>query len=331
MVSSTRAPREPDLDRSTGPSRCCRSRDLALAAACAHAPYRGGPAPTTEQLLARTEPQFSALTVPRATLRPTLTRRLDLMLVAQAPDRFRATVQVAGNELVSVALNETGYTLRNLVEQGLAMGFYAGPPAACALKYLIGLSLPPPDFVRVILGGAPPLSPPGRVVEQRWERRRPGAEVLVIENQTHRQTVWLRWIAGQFWVARVERSKLTTKGERLQWWVEHDDLHPVADGVLPGRTVFAIEASNAKISIDYHEQIPNPTIDAPANETVDAWDEGDNEGWEEADGSAAAPTPARPTTDRSSVTSPQTQGVPPMFELDGAGLVPRGDVCSRTG
>lgn len=298
-----------------------------FASACAHAPYRGHAPPSADELLARTEPQFAALTIPKATLRPTLTRRLDLMMVAQSPDRFRATVQVAGNELVSVALNETGYTLRNLVDQGLAMGFYAGPPAACALEYLIGLSLPPPDFVRVILGGAPPLDPPGRVVDQHWERRRPGAEVLVLENQTHRQTMWLRFVAGKFWVARVERAELTKKGPKLQWWVEHDDLHHVAGGVLPRRTVFAIAASNAKISIDYHEQLPNPAIEAPASAAADAWDESDDEGWEEVDGTAAVPS-AGPSTQTTAPPS-STSAVPPMFQLDGAGLSPRGDVCSR--
>ncbi|TPV92508.1 MAG: hypothetical protein B7733_25435 [Myxococcales bacterium FL481] len=300
-----------------------------MLSACAHAPYRDQP-PPPGQLLARAQARFSALTVPRATLRPSVTRKLDLMLIAQSPERLRATVQVAGNELVSVALNESGYTLRNLVDQGLAPGFYAGPPSACALEFLIGLSLPPADIVQIILGGAPALPPPSRVVEQRWVRRRSGAELVVVENEAARQKIYFRWIAGNFWVEKIERFRIAAGGSRTEWSVEHEGLHSVPGGILPRRTVFSIPASRSKVSIEYHEQILNPAIDVPAVAAGDSWDDTDNEGWEEVDGTPATITPAATPTSTSPAPATAASAIPPMFVLEGSGLRTGGDVCRQT-
>jgi len=69
-------------------------------------PYPPGQPPEVADLMAATAPSLHAIQVPRAKVRQGSGPAANLMLVAQEPARFSGTIQIAGNELVTLAVNE---------------------------------------------------------------------------------------------------------------------------------------------------------------------------------------------------------------------------------
>jgi hypothetical protein len=137
------------------------------------APYAANAAPSAAELLAAANPRISALQVSSAKVRIGRSPAATLMFLAQKPGRFSGQVQIAGRELVSLAFHEQGYALRNVAADGLPAGYYAGPPADCAIRQLIGVPFSASELIALVLGGSPIIAGPHEIVEQRWDRRRP--------------------------------------------------------------------------------------------------------------------------------------------------------------
>jgi len=296
------------------------------------APYAEGQAPSSEVLLAAAAPRISALRVSSAKVRIGRSPAANLMFLAQKPARFSGQVQIAGRELVSLAFHEQGYALRNVAADGLPEGFYAGPPADCAIRQLIGVPFSAPELIDLVLGGSPRIAGPVEVVEQRWDRRT-GHEVLRLRTPGAEQELRFAWVSGAWWVAG---STLWTRnaagGLTRLWSLLHEDLRPVATTVLPESTRISRPdgRKEQKVSISYRSQIPNPDL-GDAGASAEADDEGwededtaaadgeDGNGGEDGDSAAATPAPAPAAPAK----------IPPQFMLDGAGLSPRGDLCRR--
>ena len=156
-------------------SAACHPRNV-------RAPYQDAP-PSPTMLLRGHQTPLEAIQVPKAKVRQRA-GSATLMFSAQRPDRFVGTVQIAGNELVSVALRPDRYELRQPAGRPSLRGFYDGPPSACAIAALIGLPMEPRVLVSMLLGDAPLIVSPApsmKELTQRWERAHPGHEVLVLE------------------------------------------------------------------------------------------------------------------------------------------------------
>ena len=287
------------------------------------APYAVGQAPTSEVLLAAAAPRIKALQVSSAKVRIGRSPAANLMFLAQKPARFSGQVQIAGRELVSLAFHEQGYALRNVAAEGLPEGFYAGPPADCAIRQLIGVPFSATELVDLVLGGSPRIAGPVQVVEQHWDRRT-GHEVLRLRTAAAEQELRFAWVSGAWWVAGSTLWRRGAGGELIrEWTLLHEELRPVAATVLPASTRISRPdgRKDQRVSISYRAQVVDPDL-GDASPGAEA----DDEGWEDedtaaaAEGGDAAPAPALP---------PAPAKIPPQFILDGAGLAPRGDVCRR--
>ena len=310
---------------------------LAVATPACHpkaveAPYAVGLAPTSEVLLAAAAPRISALQVSSAKVRIGRSPAANLMFLAQKPARFSGQVQIAGRELVSLAFHEQGYALRNVAAEGLPEGFYAGPPADCAIRQLIGVPFSATELVDLVLGGSPRIAGPVQVVEQRWDRRT-GHEVLRLRTTAAEQELRFAWVSGAWWVTGSTLWRRGAGGELIrEWTLLHEELRPVAATVLPASTRISRPdgRKDLRVSISYRAQIVDPDL-GDASPGAEA----DDEGWEDEDTAAAAEAgedPAEGGDDAPATTPalpPAPAKIPPQFILDGAGLVARGDVCRR--
>ena len=301
---------------------------LASAAPACHpkaveAPYAVGQAPTSEALLAAATPRISALQVSSAKVRIGRSPAANLMFVAQKPSRFSGQVQIAGRELVSLAFHEQGYALRNVAAEGLPAGFYAGPPADCAIRQLIGVPFSATELIDLVLGGSPRIAGPIEVVEQRWDRRT-GHEVLRLRTPSAEQELRFAWVSGAWWVAGSTLWTKNARGELTRLWsLLHEELRPVEATVLPASTRISRPdgRKDQKVSISYRAQIPNPDLGdagAAAEPEDEGWEDEDTAASDDGDGDGDAAAPA---------AAPAK--IPPQFMLDGAGLDPRGDLCRR--
>lgn len=336
---------------------------LLVLAGCRHAvpaPYARGQAPSSAALLERTGAQLPALQVSKAKVVANRTQRGNLAFLAQAPGRFRGTVDVAGNELVTLAFHEDGYALRYKLD-AFPQGFYSGPPSACAVEALLGVRFDTEGLVDLVLGGAPVIEGPHEVLEQKWDRKH-GYERLVIANATLVQELRFGWVGndwrvvgGQLW----ERSTTGERGRRL-WTVEHMELEPAGKAWLPGKTKVSAPGRRRDdtVVISYKERDPDPAFAKQAgggggatdggdtgedpwggDDGGDPWEE-DEGGWEGEEGDDAAPDaaakppePEAPEPEAPEPAPPQPQPkpaapkIPPQFELDPSGLTVRGDLC----
>jgi len=300
---------------------------LACHAPAVEAPYAAGQAPTPEILLAAVAPRISALQVSSAKVRINRSPQANLMFLAQQPGRFSGQVQIAGRELVSLAFSEDGYALRNVAADGLPAGYYAGPPADCAIRQLIGVPFSATELIALVLGGAPRVVGPFEVVEQRWDRKL-GHEVLRLRTANAEQELRFAWTAGAWWVAG---STLWLRGPdgklARSWSLLHEDLRRVDGTVLPSRTRISRPSGRReeRVTISYRSQIPDPDLgDSPGVN-------GEDEGWEDEDTAAAGEDDEAEAgdTDAPAPAAAAASRVPPQFKLDGAGLSPRGDLCRR--
>lgn len=319
-------------------SSCLAGLVLAVAAAAAplachapavKAPYAAGQAPSAEILLAAVAPRISALQVSAAKVRINRSPQANLMFLAQRPGRFSGQVQIAGRELVSLAFSEDGYALRNVAADGLPTGYYAGPPADCAIRQLIGVPFSADELIALVLGGAPRVAGPFEVIEQRWDRRL-GHEVLRLRTANAEQELRFAWASGAWWVAGSTLWLRAADGRlKRVWSLLHEDLRPVDGTILPSSTRISRPSGRReeRVTITYRKQIPEPDLgDGPGASS-------DEEGWEDEDTAAAESNEdAGAEAGAAEATSPapaQASGVPPQFKLDGDGLSPRGDLCRR--
>lgn len=310
---------------------------LTIAAPACHpkaveAPYAIGQAPTMEVLLAAASPRISSLQVSSAKVRIGRSPAANLMFLAQKPGRFSGQVQLAGRELVSLAFHEQGYALRNVAAEGLPTGFYAGPPADCAIRQLIGVPFSAGELIDLVLGGAPRIAGPVQVVEQRWDARN-GHEVLRLRAPRAEQELRFAWVAGAWWVTGSTLWNRDASGKLTRVWsLLHEDLRPVGGTVLPASTKISRPDGrrDQRVSISYRSQLPNPQLGDAA--TVR---EAEDEGWEDEDTAAAAGDDdddgggwEDPAAAPGAAPAPVTPAkIPAQFMLDGAGLSPRGDLC----
>jgi hypothetical protein len=326
------------------------------------APYARGEAPSPELLLAATVPQLTAIQVSQAKVIANRALRGNLAFLAQSPGRFRGTVGVAGNELVTLSFTEQGYALRYKLDR-FPTGFYHGPPSSCAVEALLGLMIDEADLVALVLGGAPVIDAPHEVIDQRWDRQA-GQEQLTIANEHYVQQLGFRIVDGQW---RFAESRLWHRAQdggkgNAQWILAQEDLQRHGDVVLPGRTRIVAPGGRRDelLTIVYKSRELHPAFaktepvageddggnaDGPATDSPDdgAGDWGDSGGWEDEQPDTAAPpaatppatapkrelaAPANPTTsaDSGDAVAPASS-VPKVFELAPTGLTDRGDLC----
>ncbi|MFO7564294.1 MAG: hypothetical protein R6X02_16730 [Enhygromyxa sp.] len=306
-------------------------------------PYPPGKPPAVADLMAATAPGLRSIQVPRAKVRQGSAPAANLMIVAQAPARFAGTIQVSGNELVTLAVNEDEYGLRWLAGregESLAPGYYSGPPSRCAVATLLGVDLEPEAFVEMVLGGAPLIAGPHEVLDRKWDRRQ-GRELLTIANDRYRQELAFAWIDSR-WQFAAATLWATSGGEPVWLWtISHEELHEVGGEILPAKTQIRRPKPSGRgelvVTVTYQKQIPNPSLggelppDPPIDEEQppnagDTWDDWDDEGWEDdgADPSEAGAKPAAPDTPKPKSQPPT---IPPQFRGNPTGLVPRGDLC----
>jgi len=261
---------------------------LALAG-CVHlvpAPYARGKAPSSAELLEHTEAQLPALQVSKAKVVANRTQRGNLAFLAQAPGRFRGTVDVAGNELVTLAFHEEGYALRYKLD-AFPQGFYAGPPSACAVEALLGVRFDTEGLVDLVLGGAPVIEGPHEVLEQKWERAG-GYEQLVIANAKLVQELRFGWVGNDWRVVGGQLWERTTAGERGRrlWTVEHLELEQVGKTWLPARTKVSAPGKRRDdtVVISYKERDTDPAFaKQDSGGMTDGGDTGDDP-WGDDDG-----------------------------------------------
>lgn len=294
-------------------------------------PYAAGQAPAAAELLAAAQPRISALQVPVAKIRVGRAPAGNLMFLAQKPARFSGQIQLAGHEFVSLAFHERGYTLRNVAADNLPTGFFAGPPADCAIRRLLGVPFAARELVALVLGGAPVLPPPYTVVDQHWDPRH-GHEVVRLRGPAHEQELRFAHVAGAWWPAGGTLWRRDPDGSLTRvWTLLHEGLHPVDGTVLPTRTRLAGTSQRRQdlVIITYGAHNIEPDL-GDSSETHE-----DDGGWEDEDTAAPPddtseadhePTP-EDSSPASSAAHPTEAAIPPQFTLDSAGLVPRGDLC----
>ncbi|MEM7155834.1 MAG: hypothetical protein AAF799_23490 [Myxococcota bacterium] len=303
-------------------------------AGCRHkipAPYARGQGPVASDLLARTGAQLPALQVSDATVVANRVARGNLAFIAEAPGRFRGTVGLAGNELVTLAFHEQGYALRYKMD-AFPPGYYAGPPSDCAVQALLGVSFATEGLVDLVLGGAPVIEAPFEVRDQKWSSKG-GYESLTIANDRLVQELRFGWVGNEW---RVVGGQLWARngdgvGERY-WTVEHVDLQAEGEVYLPKKTKVMTPGKRRDVTvvINYKKRDLDPAFaknrkqaggkggdSDPFEEDGDPWeDEGDpweDEGaeWEdgaEAAGSAEAPAEGGPASTEATGDQPAEPG-----------------------
>lgn len=297
-------------------------------------PYAAGQAPAPATLLAAAQPRISAVQVPVAKIRVGRAPSGNLMFLAQTPARFSGQIQIAGHEFVSLAFHERGYTLRNVAADNLPGGFFAGPPADCAIRRLLGVPFSTRELVALVLGGAPVLPPPYEVVGQDWDPRL-GHEVLRLRTPDHEQELRFAHVAGTWWPAGSTLWQRRPDGSLARvWTLLHEGLHPEDGTVLPSRTRLAGPSKRRQdlVIITYNQRNVNPDLGDSSTEVGD-----DEAGWEDEDtaappegevGDTPVPEDSQPPAPEKTAPRPAVEpAIPPQFTLDAAGLVPRGDLC----
>lgn len=309
------------------------------------APYQDAP-PDPTMLLRGDQPPLEAIQVPRAKVRQRA-GSATLMFSAQRPDRFVGTVQIAGNELVSVALRPDRYELRQPAGRPSLRGFYDGPPSPCAIAALIGLPMEPKVLVSMLLGDAPVIVSPAPSMDghaQRWERAYPGHEVLVLEEGDLRQELRFRWIAKAWHFAGTSVHRRGNDRWDPVFSIAHRDFESFGDRHLATRMdITSNDHAGEPQTVKIHllDVTVNPTSllrGSPSNAStdpgaataapVDRWDDDWGAEDDAADGEpeedAAVDDEGAP---RSPDTSEERASVPAIFFLSPAGLRARGDLC----
>jgi hypothetical protein len=325
------------------------------------APYEVGRGPEAAALIAGARPQLDAIAVPEAKVVANRVLRGNLSFLAQAPGRFRGSVQVSGNELVTLAFTEDGYALRYKLD-AFPTGFYHGPPSACAVEALLGVALDTEDLVALVLGGAPIIAEPYEIAEQKWDDEA-AREAVTIRNGAHVQRLDFAWTGAQWQFTGSKLWRRAADGSKGAWiWsFAHEELQEHGGARLPART--RVEAPGKRkdnlIVIQYRDRDLDPGFaktttsddgaptDDGAPEGGDDWGGEDEGGWEtDADDgwetkepapapappAAAPPAPAAgviaaPAAAPSPASPPARSAAPAVFTIKDTGLRDRGDLC----
>jgi hypothetical protein len=318
------------------------------------APYAPGQGPKAEALIADAKPQLDAVAVPDAKVIANRVLRGNLAFLAQGPGRFRGSVQVSGNELVTLALTEEGYALRYKLD-AFPTGFYHGPPSACAVEALLGVALDAEDLVALVLGGAPVIAEPYEIVEQGWDSAA-GREAVTIRNGRFVQRLDFAKLGDTWQFAGSKLWQRKPDGSRGAWiWsLAHEDMTRHGDAMLPARTRVLAPGKRKDnlLVIQYKSRDLDPafakqTGDGGATDGGDggdgggdgagdsgASDWGGEDGWEGEDDGAwegAEPKPAPEPKPEPPAPEPKPAttkaAAPKVFTIDGTGLGDRGDLC----
>lgn len=299
-------------------------------------PYPPGQPPAVDDLMAATSSGLRSIQVPRAKVRQGGGPAANLMIVAQTPARFAGTIQISGNELVTLAVNENEYGLRWLggreEGQSLAPGYYSGPPSRCAVETLLGVELEPEAFVEMVLGGAPVIAGPHEILDRKWDRKH-GRERLTLANDRYQQELAFAWIGGHWQFAAASLWARSGGDPVWLWTISHEELHEVGGEILPAKTQIRRPKPNGRgemvVTITYQKQIPNPSLggelspdsplddEQPPNAGDDWEDDWGDEGEEEEAGAADQVEP-----------QPRVPEIPPQFRGNPTGLTARGDLCA---
>ena len=308
-------------------------------------PYDRGDAPAPEVLLESMQARYASLRVPKAKIREGRSPAAKLLLLAEAPERMRGTIQVAGNPLVELALNEQGYALRNLRGQpGLEEGFYHGPPSRCSVRSLLGVDLESEQLVNLLLGGGPLIDGPHQITGQDWSK---GRERLSLRNETFEQRLEFAWVDGGWWFAGSSLYLLSGDQTQWLWTIRHEKLEKRSGTVVPTKTTIKrpVPGDTLELNISYTKQVVEQPL--PQNGATESgegpqdgggetqggdagWDdeggwEDDEDGWEE-DGEVRESDPPKPDSDAGSV-APAPGPIPTPYLLEAGGLRDRGDLC----
>ncbi|PRQ09402.1 hypothetical protein [Enhygromyxa salina] len=312
-------------------------------------PYPPDQPPEVTELMIATAPALQSVQVPRAKVRQGGGPAASLMLVAQAPARFTGTIQISGNELVTLVVNEDEYGLRWVGgregAQSLAPGYYSGPPSRCAVETLLGVSLEPEAFVKMILGGAPLIDGPHQVIDRGWDRKT-GRERLRIANDRYEQELAFAWIPksggrdGHWQFAGASLWAIDSSGApEWLWTISHEELHEVDGAILPAKTQIRQPKprgrGEAVINVSFQKQVANPQLggelsaDPPLEPGADSGGNGANAGddWDD-DWGDDADTEGSDAADEPTAPEPPPPTIPPQFVGNPTGLTPRGDLCA---
>jgi hypothetical protein len=326
---------------------------LAFGTACrpkaTKAPYLPGQGPKAATLIAEAKPQLGAIAVPEAKVVANRVMRGNLAFLAQGPGRFRGSVQISGNELVTLAFTEQGYALRYKLD-AFPTGFYHGPPSACAVEALLGVALDTEDLVALVLGGAPIIGEPYEIADQKWDGE-VSREAVTIRNDRYVQRLefepladgW-QFVGSKLWTRNADGSRGTWR-----WSLSHEEMADRGGAKLPGQTrvIAPGKRKNNQLLIQYKTRDLDPAFAKVAGEDGggegaeegggDDWgDGGDGGAWEgdeggEWEGKApegeepAKPEPAKPEPEPKKAES--VKAPPVVFTIDGEGLRDRGDLC----
>ena len=267
-------------------------------------PYPPSQPPEPSALMTATAPSMTAIQIPRAKVRQGAGPAANLMLVAQAPGRFSGTIQVSGNELVTLVVNEEAYGLRWIgAREGAATlqpGYYSGPPSRCAVETLLGVDLEPEAFVGLILGGAPTIDEPHQFIDRKWDRKA-GRERLRLANDRFEQELEFAWLEGHWQFVGASLWALGGAEPQWLWTISHEGMRELDGELVPSKTQIRQPKPNGKgeltINVSYQKQVVNPSLGGtlspdpplegagPSDEPVnagDGWDDDwgdDAEGW----------------------------------------------------
>lgn len=316
------------------------------------APYGPGQGPKAEMLIAEAKPQLGAIAVPEAKVIANRVMRGNLAFLAQGPGRFRGSVQISGNELVTLAFTEDGYALRYKLD-AFPTGFYHGPPSACAVEALLGVALDTEDLVALVLGGAPIIAAPYEVADQKWDGE-VSREAVTIRNARYVQRLefepngdgW-QFVGSKLWTRNADG----TRGA-WRWSLSHEEMKDRGGARLPAQTrvVAPGKRKNNQLLIEYRTRDLDPAFakvaggeggDATEGGKADGgddWGDGGDDGWEGAEegGEWEGKTPegeepaaAKPAEVKPEPAKPAAakQGPPVVFTINGEGLRDRGDLC----
>jgi hypothetical protein len=235
--------------------------------------------------------RYAGLRVPKAKIREGRSPAARLLLLAEAPERMRGTIQVAGNPLIELAINEQGYALRNLRGQpGLPEGFYHGPPSRCAVRSLLGVDLEAQQVVNLLLGGGPLIEAPHEIVSQSWKK---GRERLVLRNHKFEQRLEFAWVKGKWWFAGSSLYYLQGENTSWLWTIRHERLEPRSGSVVPEKTQIKrpVPGDTIELNISYAKQVIEALAEAKSvgdgdgdGDMTDGSDESGDEDWDDEGG-----------------------------------------------
>ena len=157
-----------------------------------------------------------------------------------------------GGPLMSLASDGQRFQLLD----GRQNRYLSGPASPCAIGQLLRVRLAPGDLLDVLTGQAPLLGAPTAVA---WDPEGGGRELLTLEGDGVRQTLWLAPKTFDLLAAEVR-----TRGGAVLYRLRHDDFVDVGGERLPERTTIEDPGarSDARLRVRSRELGPELPKDA---------------------------------------------------------------------